>query len=382
MTNALVYLLASPSRVADTSWIRPGKVAWDWWNANNVHGVDFKSGVNTATYKYYIDFASRYGLEYVILDEGWYKLGDLLSVVPEIDVARARRLREGEERRDHPWVVCEDARRPVRCPRMEQFERWGVKGLKVDFMQRDDQKMMDFYHRVCREAAQRKLLVDFHGAHAPGAADPHLAQPAQHRGRPRPGAAQVERQVGPRAQRDAALHAHVRGPLRLHARGDAQRLAPELRPGLRAADEPRHALPAARDVRGVREPAADAGRLARRATSREPESMEFLGPVPSVWDETRVLRREARRLRARRPPQRPRVVGRRHDRRQPARARARPRLPARGRLPRRRSYEDGPNAERWASDYRKTAQDVTRATRLTLRLAGGGGFAARIVPAP
>jgi len=86
ITNQLVYLLAKPSQVQDTSWIKPGKVAWDWYNANNIWGVDFKSGVNTQTYKYYIDFASKYGIEYIILDEGWYKLGNVLQVVPEMNV--------------------------------------------------------------------------------------------------------------------------------------------------------------------------------------------------------------------------------------------------------------------------------------------------------
>jgi alpha-glucosidase len=80
ITNQLVYLLARPSQVQDTSWIKPGKVAWDWWNANNIDGVEFKSGINTQTYKYYIDFASKYGIEYIILDEGWYKLGHQLEV--------------------------------------------------------------------------------------------------------------------------------------------------------------------------------------------------------------------------------------------------------------------------------------------------------------
>src|SRR6185503_13665536 len=86
LTNQLVYLLAQPSQVTDTSWIKPGKVAWDWYNANNIYGVNFKSGINTETYKYYIDFASKHGLEYIILDEGWYKLGNLLQVVPEMNI--------------------------------------------------------------------------------------------------------------------------------------------------------------------------------------------------------------------------------------------------------------------------------------------------------
>src|ERR1700726_3489579 len=86
LTNQLTYLLAKPSQVQDTSWIKPGKVAWDWWNAWNVYGVDFKAGVNTQTYKYYIDFAAKYQIPYIILDEGWYKLGNALDVVPEINM--------------------------------------------------------------------------------------------------------------------------------------------------------------------------------------------------------------------------------------------------------------------------------------------------------
>jgi len=86
LTNQIVYLLQKPSQVQDTSWIKPGKVAWDWWNDWNISGVDFHAGINTQTYKYYIDFAAKYGLPYIILDEGWYKLGDVMSVVPEIDM--------------------------------------------------------------------------------------------------------------------------------------------------------------------------------------------------------------------------------------------------------------------------------------------------------
>ena len=86
LTNQLCYLLAKPQQFSNTAWIRPGKVAWDWFNYNNVYGVDFRAGITTDTYKYYIDFASRYGIEYIILDEGWYQLGDLMKVSPDIDV--------------------------------------------------------------------------------------------------------------------------------------------------------------------------------------------------------------------------------------------------------------------------------------------------------
>src|SRR5581483_8555770 len=86
LTNEIVYLLQRPSQLQDTSWIKPGKVAWDWWNDWNVDGVDFKAGINTKTYKYYVDFAAKYGIPYIILDDGWYKLGNLLEVAPELSM--------------------------------------------------------------------------------------------------------------------------------------------------------------------------------------------------------------------------------------------------------------------------------------------------------
>src|SRR5688572_2499717 len=166
VTNQLVYMLAKPSQVPDTSWIKPGKVAWDWYNANNIYGVDFKSGINTQTYKYYIDFASRYGIEYVILDEGWYKLGDLLSVTPEINIEELVAYGKKKNVGIILWVVWKTLDDQFEAA-FNQAEKWGVKGLKIDFMQRDDQLLINFYHKVCREAARRRMLVDFHGAIRP-----------------------------------------------------------------------------------------------------------------------------------------------------------------------------------------------------------------------
>ncbi len=162
----IVYRLASESRIGDTSWIRPGKVAWDWWNFNNVYGVPFRAGVNTDTYKHYIDFAAENGIEYVILDEGWYKLGDLMTQMPGIDMeaiaAHARQKKVGLVM----WVIWKTLDLQL-AQALDQFEKWGVKGIKVDFMQREDQWMVNYYERVAREAAKRRLLVDFHGAYKP-----------------------------------------------------------------------------------------------------------------------------------------------------------------------------------------------------------------------
>ncbi len=167
ITNQLVYLLGEDSKLSDTSWIRPGKVAWDWWNANNIYGVDFRAGVNTETYKYYIDFASRFGIEYIILDEGWYVPGDLLNVVPEMNVEEI--IRYGKEKNVEVilWVIWKTLDEQLEIA-LDQFEKWGAAGIKVDFMQRDDQEMVNYYWKIASETAKRKMLVDFHGAYKPG----------------------------------------------------------------------------------------------------------------------------------------------------------------------------------------------------------------------
>ena len=164
----LVYLLASPSRVEDISWIQPGKVAWDWWNAWNIYGVPFKAGINNDTYKYYIDFASQYGIEYVILDEGWAvnKQADLFQVVPEIDIQEL--VDYGRERNVGIvlWVgyAAIDKDMEHVC---QHYSDMGVKGFKVDFMDGDDQMIVDFYYRMAKTAAKYHLFIDFHGAYKP-----------------------------------------------------------------------------------------------------------------------------------------------------------------------------------------------------------------------
>ena len=166
LTNQLVYQLAEPQQITDTDWIHPGKVAWDWWNANNLYGVDFRAGINTQTYKYYIDFASRLGLDYIILDDGWYKLGDLLSPVPAINVPELVEYGRQKHVRIILWVVWKTLDDQLE-PALDQFQKWGVAGIKVDFMQRSDQWMVNYYWRIAVAAAKRQMLVDFHGAYKP-----------------------------------------------------------------------------------------------------------------------------------------------------------------------------------------------------------------------
>lgn len=166
LTNQLSYLLADEVAIKDTRWIKPGKVAWDWWNANNIYGVDFKAGINTQTYLYYIDFAAKYGLDYILLDEGWYHLGDVLNVVESIDVQRIIDYGKSKGVGVILWVIWHTLDQQLK-EALDTYQQWGAAGIKVDFMQRDDQAMVNYYWKVAREAANRQLLVNFHGSYKP-----------------------------------------------------------------------------------------------------------------------------------------------------------------------------------------------------------------------
>lgn len=166
LKNTMVYQLSRPSKIKDSDWIKPGKVAWDWYNANNIYGVDFESGINTKTYKYYIDFASKYGLDYIILDEGWTKTTvNTRESNPDIDVAEL--VAYGKEKNVGVilWSLWGPLEKDLSI--LDLYGSWGVKGIKVDFMQRNDQYMVNFYEKVAERGAENHLLVDFHGAFKP-----------------------------------------------------------------------------------------------------------------------------------------------------------------------------------------------------------------------
>ena len=166
--NNLSYLLGEPCKVADLSWIKPGKVAWDWWNNWNIGGVDFKAGINNDTYMHYIDFASKYGIEYVILDEGWAvnKQADLFQVVPEIDLPMLVQYAKERNVGLILWAGYYAFDRDMEhvC---QHYSAMGIKGFKVDFMDRDDQIVTQFYKRAAAMCAKYHLIVDFHGAFKP-----------------------------------------------------------------------------------------------------------------------------------------------------------------------------------------------------------------------
>ncbi len=169
LDNDLVWLLGTPADPsADWSWVKPGKVAWDWWNDWNITGVDFKAGVNNDTYKYYIDFASRNGIEYVILDEGWAVNleADLFKVIPEIDLEELVAYAEQRGVSLVLWAGYLAFERDMEevC---RHYAKMGIKGWKIDFMDRDDQMVVDFYTRAAETAARYRQFVDFHGAYKP-----------------------------------------------------------------------------------------------------------------------------------------------------------------------------------------------------------------------
>ena len=164
----LTWRLATPASGSDWSWVKPGKVAWDWWNDWNISGVDFESGINNDTYKYYIDFASEHGIEYVILDEGWAvnKQADLMQVVPEIDLPMLCNYAAGKNVGLILWAGYWAFNRDMEgvC---KHYSKMGIKGFKIDFMDRDDDEMVQFYEKAAATAAKYHLVVDFHGAFKP-----------------------------------------------------------------------------------------------------------------------------------------------------------------------------------------------------------------------
>jgi alpha-glucosidase len=377
LTNQIVYLLERPAQFQDTSWIKPGKVAWDWWNDWNIDGVDFRAGINTKTYEYYVDFASKYGIPYIILDDGWYKLGNLLEVTPDLNmeelIAYAKRKNVGIILWAS-WKTLDDQL----IPALDQFEKWGVKGIKVDFMQRSDQIMIDYFYRVCREAAKRHLLVDFHGDQKPASMTrtwPNLINAEGVRG-----------MEWSKWSADSEPKHNVSLPFTRMFLGPMDYTPGAMRNATRATFAAINSEPMALGTRChqlamyvVYEAPLQMLSDSPSNYLREPEIMDFLGPVPTEWDETKVLdARIAEYV----------VVARRNGRDWYVGAMTdwTPRtldidlsfLPD-GNFTM-DAYQDGVNADRNASDYKKITMQVNKGTKLKLSLASGGGWAARIHP--
>ena len=373
----IVYRLASETTLADTSWIKPGKVAWDWWNAVNIYGVPFRAGVNTDTYKHYIDFAAEHGIQYVILDEGWYPLGDLLAQSPGIDMdaiaAHARQRNVGLVM----WVIWKTLDLQMDAA-LDQFVRWGVKGIKVDFMQREDQWMVNYYERVARAAAERRLLVDFHGAYKPTGLY-----------RTWPNVVTSEGVLGLEQSKWSGLASPdnaVTFPFIRMLAGPVDYTPGAMMNAARTDFQPIFNRPMSQGTRCQQlamyvvfesplQMLADSPSNYRK----EPESLAFLSAVPVVWDETRVLGgKVGEHILVARRSGRDWYVG------------ALTNWDARD-LEVDLSflgngsfdadvYRDGPNADRVGVDYARERRTVTSADRLRFHLAPGGGMAMRVTP--
>ncbi|MBA4411211.1 MAG: alpha-glucosidase [Odoribacter sp.] len=165
--NQMVFLLSRECNLTETNWIKPGLVAWDWWNENNIYGVDFKAGLDTKTYKYYIDFASKNMIPYIILDEGWTKTTlNIKESNPTLDLQELIAYGKSKNVDIILWCLWNALDNDLNGT-LDLYAKWGAKGIKVDFMARSEQYMVNFYERAAKACADRKLLIDFHGAFKP-----------------------------------------------------------------------------------------------------------------------------------------------------------------------------------------------------------------------
>ncbi|HUS86412.1 MAG TPA: glycoside hydrolase family 97 protein [Bacteroidales bacterium] len=371
----LTYLLSDSCRIDSTDWIKPGKVAWDWWNANNIHGVDFRAGLNNETYKYYIDFASENGIEYVILDEGWYQLGDLLEISPGFDIKELCDYAAGKDVGIilwAVWITLEDLLEPA----LAQFEEWGVKGIKVDFMQRDDQPVVEYYYKIARKAAEHKLLVDFHGSYKPAGLRRTYPNVITREGVKGLEHNKWSRDVTPEHDVTIPFIRMVAGPM-------------DYTPGAmvnleRGNFNPMFTRPASQGTR-VHQMAlyivfeSPLQMLADNPSNyrREQECTDFIVKIPVTWDETRVIGAAVGDyvIIARRKGDswyvgvltdwNPREFELKLDFLDSGEYNA-------------IIFEDGINADRYAADYRRLEKTISASDVLNIKMAPGGGWAAII----
>jgi alpha-glucosidase len=376
LENDLVYQLSSPLKLEETEWIKPGKVAWDWWNANNIYGVDFVSGINTETYKYYIDFASSFGLEYIILDEGWSKTTtNVVECNPNIDVKEL--IRYGKEKNVGIilWLLWKPLDQNI-AQIMNTYAQWGVKGIKVDFMQRSDQYMVKYYERVAMEAAKRKLLVDFHGAFKPSGLSRAYPNVLSHEGVRGMENCKWSKDITPEHDVTLPFTRMVAGPM-------------DFTPGaMNNAQEDnfaiRFTLPMSQGTRChqiamyiVYE--SPLQMLCDNPSNyyRERECTSFIAQIPTVWDTTLVLNAEiADYIVIARKKDNKWYIGamtdwtaREFELNFPFLSEGQHTIEI---------MQDGINANNNAIDYTKIVSSVTRGTSMRIKLAKGGGWAAII----
>ena len=379
--NDMVYRLARP---ADTTigwnWVKPGKVAWDWWNDWNIAGVDFKSGINTETYQHYIDFASANGIEYVILDEGWAVNGaaDLFQVVPEIHLEKL--VKYASERNvglilwAGYWAFDRDMEKVCK-----HYSNMGIKGFKIDFMDRDDQHMVQFHQRAAMTAARYKLMVDFHGTYKPSGLNRTYPNVINYEG-----VHGLEQMKWSPASVDQVTYDVTFPFIRMMA-GPVDYTQGAMRNATRSNYHPVYNEPMSQGTRCrqlaqyvVFESPLNMLCDSPSNYSKETECMEFISTVPTVWDETRALCGEVGKYiaMARRSGEEWYVGGMTdwNERTLTLDLSFLPQGVYSVEL-----YRDGVNADRRASDYKKEVFDLPLNGLIKVKMAPGGGFAAKIV---
>lgn len=165
-SNDMVYRLGAPSRITETDWIKPGKGTDEWIIGINLFNIPFKAGINTETYKFYIDFAKRFGFQRIMMDAGWSETTDLFKINPDINMDEIAAYAKANGVSLSMWTLASTLDRQLE-PALKQFKKWGVDFIMTDFMDRDDQKMVNFYHRTARACANAKIMIMYHGAFKP-----------------------------------------------------------------------------------------------------------------------------------------------------------------------------------------------------------------------
>ena len=376
----LSFLLAAPSKIDDTSWIKPGKVAWEWWNASNLYDVDFKAGINNETYKYYIWFASQHGIEYVILDEGWAvnKQADLMQVVPEIDLEEL--VEYGRERNvgiilwAGYYAFERDMERVVK-----HYADMGVKGFKVDFMDRDDQQMTAFNYRAAATAARYGLILDLHGTHKPAGLNRTWPNVLNFEG------VHGLEQMKWSPESVDQMKYDVTIPFIRQAAGPMDYTQGAMRNATRNNYRPVNSEPMSQGTRChqlalyvVLDSPLNMLCDSPTAYLHEKECTEFIAAIPTVWDETRILggRLGEYIVTARRKGSTWYVGGITDWTPRDVEIDLAPLgIDATVEAT---IFRDGANADRKASDYRRASIRIDTSKPLTVHLAPGGGFVVKI----
>jgi len=371
----IVFRLSPEQQLQDTSWLKPGKIAWDWWNALNVTGVDFKSGVNTESYKHYIDFAAENGIEYIILDEGWSPTEDLLKEVPDVNVPELVAYGDKKGVRLILWCVWLAVDKQLE-EAFQLFHTWGIAGAKIDFMDRDDQKMVDYYWRVTREAARYKLLVDYHGAYKPTGlrrAWPNLMT--------REGVIGLE--YNKWSEKSSPENALCIPFIRMLA-GPMDYTPGAMRNAQKANFKPIFERPMSQGTRChqlamyvVYESPLQMLSDTPSNYRRYPDILNFIAAVPTIWDETKVLSAKAGDyIIVARQSGNDWYMGAMTD--WTARTLTVDFLFLEDDVYNGQIFQDGLNADRHAEDYKFTECKISKSDQMQIKLAPGGGWAAKI----